>query len=362
MKKRPTLADVAARAGLSKTAVSLVLNGRTGTRLSADAVERARRAAEELNYRPNPAARSLRMGQHRTVGFISDDVTVTRYASAMIRGLLDVADQEDHTVLIAESGGHLDRTTKALEAMLDMRADGIIFGSMAARQTVLPRVAPDVRVVLVNLLDTVGHPSVLPDEESAGRAIAQELIDAGHRRIGMVGWFPDAIVDPKISVTIGARFAGIDASMEAAGLDFVGRHVSHRWEPPVGYAGAKTLLERHPDLTALLCLNDNIAFGAYQAAQELRLRIPEDLSIASFDDDEIAGYLRPQLTTAQIPYEQMGREAMRLLLSSEDIPSRTLIAMPVQRRSSVRVLATLPRPSRGGGSAGRSEPGGAPTA
>ena len=78
---------------MSKTAVSLVLNNRPNSRLSAEAEQRVREAARELNYRPNPAARSLRLGTARTVGFISDDVIVTRYASAMIRGALDVAAQ-----------------------------------------------------------------------------------------------------------------------------------------------------------------------------------------------------------------------------------------------------------------------------
>ena len=142
--------------------------------------------------------------------------------------------------------------------------------------------------MLVDLLDTVGRPWVLPDEESAGRAIAQELIDAGHRRIGMVGRFPDAIVDPEISVTIGARFAR--SSRHGGGrLDFVGRHVS-----PLGtrgrLRGGEDAAHAPPRLTALLCLNDDIAFGAYQAAQGAASD-PEDLSIASFDDDEIARYL-----------------------------------------------------------------------
>jgi LacI family transcriptional regulator len=343
VKKRPTLADVAERAGLSKTAVSLVLNGRTGTRLSPDAVERARRAAADLNYRPNPAARSLRMGKLRTVGFISDDVAVTRYASAMIRGLLDVADHEDHTVLIAESGGQLDRAAKALEAMLDRQADGIIFGSMAARQVEVPEVDADIGVVLINMLDTADHPSVLPDEHAAGRVMANELIEAGHRRIGMLGWYPDAVIDPTISVTIGHRFAGIQARFDEAGIRIDARYVARRWDPPVGYAGAHELLEQNPNLTALLCLNDNLAFGAYQAAHERRLRIPEDLSIVSFDDDELAGYLRPQLTTAQIPYEQMGRTAMHMLLSGEALPPRTLVPMPLRRRNSVHQRP--PRPA-----------------
>ena len=120
--KRTTLADVAALAKVSPTAVSLVLNDRP-TRLSSDAVGRIRAAAEHLDYRPNPAARSLRLGKTQTVGFLSDDVTVTRYASAMIRGLLDVAEQHRHTVLIAETGSNPRRVKEALRAMLDRQPE-----------------------------------------------------------------------------------------------------------------------------------------------------------------------------------------------------------------------------------------------
>ena len=128
--KRATLADVARLAGLSTTTVSMVLNNRPNTRLSADTAARVRAAAAELNYRPNPAARGLRLGKTRTVGFISDEVTVTRYASAMIRGLLEEAERLDHTVLIAESGSRAEKIANALEVMLDRQTDGIVFGLM----------------------------------------------------------------------------------------------------------------------------------------------------------------------------------------------------------------------------------------
>jgi LacI family transcriptional regulator len=124
--KRPTLADVAKRSGMSVTAVSLVLNDRPGSRLSEEAKTRIRTAAQELEYRPNPAARSLRLGKTRTIGFVSDDVTITRYGSAMIRGALTEADAHDYTVLMAETAGHPQRIERAIKAMLDRRPDGLI--------------------------------------------------------------------------------------------------------------------------------------------------------------------------------------------------------------------------------------------
>lgn len=345
MPRRPTLADVADRAGLSKTAVSLVLNDRPNSRLSPDAVQRVRDAASELNYRPNPAARSLRIGKTRTVGFISDDVTVTRYASAMIRGLLDVAEDRDHTVVIAETGSSPKRMQEALRVMLDRQADGVIFGLMAAREIMVPAMPEDVPVVMLNATSTRGHTSVLPDERSAGYQVARVLLESGHRRIALVGdWHQDSF-EPQESATLSDRFAGIHAAFAEHDLEPVSRIPLPTWEPEGGYAGTSRILAGGVDATALICLNDRVAFGAYQAVQEAGLQVPRDLSIASFDDDALASYLRPGLTTAQLPYAQMGRRAMELLLDGTPDGGRHLVAMPLQRRGSIRMLHPAPTES-----------------
>ena len=340
MVRRATLADVAARSGLSKTAVSLILNDRPGSRLSAEAAERVRQAARELDYRPDPAARSLRTQKTRTVGFISDDVTVTRYASAMIRGALDVAEQHEHTVLSAETGSSAPRTAQALNAMLDRRADGVVFALMAARQIDVPKVPGDLPVVILNGTSGQGHPAVLPAERVAGYEITRLLLDQGHRRIGMIGNSPVGIADPRVSVTLRDRFAGIAAALAEAGVELAATVEQRSWEPELGYLGAHEILRQGVDLTALLCLNDRLAFGAYQALQEHGLRVPRDMSVASFDDDEIASYLRPGLTTARIPYEEMGRQAMQAVLSGDQASSsQRLVPMPIVRRDSVAPVA-----------------------
>ncbi|MCB0911372.1 MAG: LacI family DNA-binding transcriptional regulator [Propionibacteriaceae bacterium] len=335
MAKRATLADVARLAGLSTTTVSMVLNDRPNTRLSAEAAERVRAAAAKLNYRPNPAARGLRIGKTRTVGFISDEVTITRYASAMIRGLLEVAEERDHTVLITESGRRADRIANALELMLDRQADGIVFGLMGAKQIELPPLSIDVPVVISNATSTGGHPCVLPDEFRAGHDAASHLLERGHRRIGFIGR-SEALLDPALSVTIGVRYAGLDAALAEHGLTFAHQVDGRYWEPDFGYRGAHEIFDAAP-VTAIVAANDRVAFGVYQAAQERGLRIPEDLSVVSFDDEYLASYLRPQLTTMQIPYLEMGRTAMELVLDG-DPPAQTLVHMPIQERGSVRDL------------------------
>jgi LacI family transcriptional regulator len=334
MAKRATLADVAQLAGLSMTTVSMVLNNRPNTRLSADAAERVRTAAEKLKYRPNPAARGLRLGKTRTVGFISDEVTITRYASAMIRGLLEEAEERDHIVLISESGQRVDRIASALDLMLDRQADGIVFGLMGAKQLELPTVA-EVPVVIVNGTSTAGHPCVLPDEYQAGHDAARYLLDRGHSRIAFIGR-SDALLDPAISVTIGSRYAGLDAALAEAGREFAHQVDGRYWEPDFGYRGATEIFETTA-VTAIVAANDRVAMGVYQAAQERGLRIPDDLSVISFDDEYLASYMRPRLTTMQIPYLEMGRTAMQLALDG-DAPAQTLVPMPIQERASVRDL------------------------
>ena len=337
---RATLKDVAELAGLSKTAVSLILNDRPGSRLSAEAVEKVRAAAAELDYRPNPAARSLRVGKTRTIGLISDEVTVTRFASAMIRGVLDVAKTREHTVLISETGSDHDQERVAVEARIDRRAVGVIFGLMGAKQIDVPAVPAGVPVVLLNASSRTGESTVLPDEYQAGFDIVTVLLDHGHRDgIALIGDYPLAATDLRVSATVGQRFAGIEAALAGAGVTPGNRVAVNPWEPANGYDATVAVLDGDAGsprrITALICLNDRLALGAYQALQERGIRIPADVSIVSFDDDEIAAYLRPGLTTARIPYEEMGRQAVQILLSGETEPQHRLVPMPVVARGSV---------------------------
>lgn len=337
--KRTTLADVAALARVSPTAVSLVLNERP-TRLSTDAIGRIRAAAEQLDYRPNPAARSLRVGKTQTVGFLSDDVTVTRYASAMIRGLLDAADESDRGVLIAETFKHPKQLRKAMESMADRQVDGLIFGALSARLIDLPPLPEGIRAVTVNCVTPDIPVAVLPSEEEAGYAVTRHLLDAGHRDgIALIGNAPLARTDPRVSVTIGRRFDGIHRALEEAGVAPVAVADIEKWEPWNGYDAVKAVLESGAPVTALLCLNDRVAFGAQQALQEKGLRIPDDVSVASFDDDQIASYMRPGLTTARLPYLEMGRRGLELLLDPAPVAGEHLVEMPLQVRGSIRALS-----------------------
>ena len=273
--------DVARLAGVSKTAASLALNAPPGSRLSAETVTRVREAAQSLGYRPNPAARSLRLGTTRTVGVISDEVIITRYASAMITGALDVAQETDHTLLISEANGDPARMAEAIEATLDRHADGVLFAVMAAKLVELPPLPERLRVVLVNGTGTKGEPAVLPAEYEAGFGIAAELLQAGHRDVAIVGHPPDDRLRAEHTVTVGTRLNGIRAAFQQAGVEPALRLEATQWEPDVGYELTRRVLAGGRPVTALLCMNDRLAFGAYQALQEsgVGLLRPRDVHV-----------------------------------------------------------------------------------
>ncbi|GIJ29697.1 alanine racemase [Micromonospora qiuiae] len=342
---RATLADVARRAGLSKTAASMVLNGREGTRLSAEAHQRVFAAAEELGYRPNIAARSLRTRKTATIAFVSDIVATTRFAGGLIRGALDAARERDHVLLITETQGDAAFEQYAIEAILDRQVDGVIYAAMATRRLAVPPAILGGAVVLLNATSSTQLPWVLPDDQGAGATVAETLLAQGHRdRIALIGRNRQKERDPEISLAAEARLHGIRETLAAAGVRLLTEVFCPEWLPEHGYTATRTLLSRPEAPSAIICMNDRLAFGAYQALGEVGLSIPDDISVISFDDDPIASWLRPGLTTAALPHEEMGRKAVELLLDGGG-EGPSLVPMPLRRRRSVAAPAsTVPSP------------------
>ena len=339
-KKRVTLADVARLAGLSTTAASMILTGRPDTRLSAEAHAKVHAAAASLGYRPNVAARALRTDKSRSIAFISDYVATTRFASGLIRGALAAAEEAKHVMLVLETGGEPAREIQAVEAALDRQVDGLVFAAMRAREVFVPDVAINVPVVMLNATSARFPVSVLPDEYRGGQqavallraaGLSDEIVLLGHNAEVEAGLFR--------SETIARRLAGIRDAMREAGLQFSAELSCWNWEPGHGYELTRKLLKSARP-RALFCLNDRLAFGAYQALGEAGLRVPEDIALVSFDNDELASYLRPGLTTIGLPHEQMGRRAVELLLGGADTP--VLVDMPVIERGSLPARAGLP--------------------
>lgn len=333
--KRATLADVAKLAGLSRTAASMILTGRPDTRLSEEAHAKVMAAADKLGYRPNVAARSLRTERTQSIAFISDVVATTRYAMGLIRGALQAAEERNHVMLVLETNGEPARETEAINAALDRGVDGIIFAAMRAREIFVPNIPLRIPVVMLNATSSRFPTSVLPDEARGGRDAVRLLAEAGVRSgIALLGQSDDAEIGLFRSETVARRVHGIRAEMKRRHLSFVAEESCWNWEPDEGYRLARKLLRRDEPIRALLCMNDRLAFGAYQALSELGLSVPNDVAIVSFDNDELAAYLRPGLTTIALPHEDMGRQAVDLLLG-DSTRRENLIRMPVVVRGSI---------------------------
>lgn len=336
----PTMHDVARAAGVSQATVSLVLNDVKGSRVSAETRERVLAAVTRLGYRVNSAAKSLREGHSRLLGFVGDIVASTPFAGEIIEAAQDRAWADGYLMLIVNTGGDRDLEERAIDSLLSRQVDGIVYAAMYHRRLKVPSALREVPTVVLNAETEDGSlPAVVPDEYAGGRAATQYLLDHGHERIGFININS---LESRLPAVVDRERGFVDA-IEAAGLK-VDRTLVKRGDgdAETAYQHARRLLDRQRPPTALFCGNDRTAWGAYQAAADLGLRIPADVSVIGFDNQElIAGHLRPGLTTLALPFAEMGRHGVARLLSGRGGAGVEALACPLVERASVA--------ARGGG-------------
>jgi LacI family transcriptional regulator len=344
--RRVTLSDVAKIAGVSPTTASLVLSGRgRELRISDDVAQRVLKAADDLQYRPNIVSVSLRTGTTRTIGFVSDTVATSRLAGDMIKGALEAARERGVMLFIGETEGDPELERGLLQAMHDRQVDGIILAAMFTRTIKVPKTITTAPAVLLNALPKQPSPlpSVLPDEVEAGRTAARVLLDAGYRTgIHLIGAGPGRRDIPIGSVAAVERLVGIREALGAAGVRVASARVCRDWQPEEGLAATRALL-RTARPEALICFNDRIALGAYQALDDFGLRVPDDVSVVSFDDHPLAAWMRPKLTTVALPHYELGRTAVDVLFAEMERREEETahqgevhrVAMPLRVRESV---------------------------
>jgi LacI family transcriptional regulator len=335
-RKRPTLADVAKDAGLSVSSASLILNEIPDSGLSEDAKKRVFESAEKLGYRPNKLAKALKTDVTGTIAFVSDSVVTTRFASGLIKGALKAASISEQVLLVLETMGTEDGMTRSIETALDHQVDAIIIAAMQAKAIRLPKIPKSTKVVLLNATNPNYPTSILPDEYQGGCSAMNLLVEAGFsKNIALIGKNVDVEHNSYKSVTVAKRSAGIRDVCKTNEIKFRSEVVCENWEPADGYSAVRNLLESDKKVEALLCMNDRLAIGAYRAVNEMGLRIPEDISIVSFDHDDFGELLRPSLTTVGLPHEKMGEKAV-LLANSPDTDAEVLVPMPLYLGGSVR--------------------------
>lgn len=334
MSRKATSQDVADLAGVSRSAVSLVLNGRGAGNISADKQALIIAAARQLNYTPNTVALSLRSRRSATIGVVTDAIATTAFGGQLLEGAADVAVAEGYLLLVIDTQNDLGRERRAYETLQNRQVDGFLFAAMSLRPYDLPPNLRSVTCALANCFDPDDSaPAFVPDEVTGSRVVTQHLIDQGHRDIVMLTGTSDVIAS-------GLREQGFAEAMSAAGLPLPAP-VAAGWEIDKGYAAAMHVLTTDHRPTAVVCANDRSAIGVILAAAQLGLSVPGDLSVVGYDDDEnVAPCLVPALTTVRLPHREMGERAMRVVLDRvlDDTPA----AAVVEHRPTPRTLLDCP--------------------
>lgn len=299
--------DIARATGLSLPTVSRVLSGSTYP-ISGETRRRVLQAAEEMGYRPNLAARSLRTKRTNTVGIIVDDI-MSAFVPPMVRGIQDRLLLDGFSGLVVNVDWTPEREHAAIADLLGRPVDGIVFVeySHLAADSLLARSGKP-HFFVHRLFGTQVRNSVIPDDRRGAELAVDHLVALGHRRVGLisgpVGWH-----------SARTRVEGYRAALKRHELEQDTTLVEYGdWEVESGYAAARRLLDGAQRPTALFCANDLMALGAVYAAQDAGLAVPGDLAVVGYDNRDFAAIVRPPLTTVSMPVYEMGRTAADLLL------------------------------------------------
>lgn len=300
-------------------------------RIAENTRRRVLRAANEMRYRPDLMARGLRTRVTRTVALVTDAVASEAYAGALVSGALAAAAERGYLLFVCETGEDPLLEEQLLGQLLDRHVDAYLYATFFTQEVALPEQLREERVVLLNCLDPGGAwPSVTPDERSAGRSAIAALCEAGHHEeIWIVG-------EPADRVVAGAeRMQGIEEGLARAGTQVAGV-VTSQWWPESAFEQFGSFLDSGGRPSAVVCLNDRIAMGVYQALTARGLSVPDDVSVVSFDDSDLAVWLRPALSSVALPHREMATEAIRLLLDDGAAqPGQVRIPMPLRGRESI---------------------------
>jgi DNA-binding LacI/PurR family transcriptional regulator len=299
---KPTMDDVARRAGVSRALVSLALRG--SPKVSPASRLAVTTAANELGYRPNLNARHLASKQTRTFGLLINDLH-NPYFPGVVDGVKQAADANGYRLLLNSSFLDDDGERTALDTFIDFNVDGMILTGAHVEASVIERAARSVPIVVVSrpiesdLLDTVNN-----DDQLGATMAVEYLISLGHRHI--------CHIDGGRGGGARQRRAGYEATMLANGLEpFV---VPSAFTETSGAIAARQALADGRPMTAIFCGNDLAALGALDVIEEHGLRVPDDVSLVGYDNTFVAALGHIALTTVDQGRERLGALAVESLI------------------------------------------------
>jgi DNA-binding LacI/PurR family transcriptional regulator len=302
----PTLRDVAARAGVSVSLASLAIRG--SNRVSEHSRRAILRAADELEYRPNAAARNLRRQRTELIGALVTDLR-NPFHTDVVEGLEDAAEKSGFRVVIANAQRDEARSRALIDDLIELRVEGLVLIGSRLDDVGLGKVGLSVPTVIVGSqgeeVDTID--AVVNDDALGTRLAVEHLLDLGHIDIAHISGGTRAAHQ--------ARRAGYEAAMREAGLEDAIRVVAGDTTEDGGAAGASALLTGQRLPTAVICANDLAAIGARSRLERAGLQVPEGISIVGYDNTWVAAMRHVSLTTVDQPRARMGGIAIDLILS-----------------------------------------------
>lgn len=302
-----TIKHVAARAGVSFTTVSHVLNGTR--RVSESARQRVEQAIAEMGYSPSAVARSLKTSETFVLGVLVPNITNPFFAE-LTRGIEDFCRQTDYSVFLCNSDDDAERQGRYLQTLLERRVDGLLLAAAAGEAEALARRLESARVPTVVVdRDVPGLTAdmVRVDHQGGARLAVSHLLSLGHRAIACLS-------GPSQFAVSRARVAGWQEAMAQAGIEVKkGWLLEGDFSAPVGHELTRGLLARG-EVSAIFASNDLLAIGALRAAAEQGVAVPDALSVIGFDGIDLGGYVHPGLTTVGHPIRNLGETAATVLI------------------------------------------------
>lgn len=303
-----TIKDVAKRANVGVGTVSRVINNHPS--VSDEIRKRVLQAIEELDYKPNAIARSLKIKSTKTIGVIIPDISSAFYPE-IVRGIEDAAKDLSYNIILLNTDLKREKEKEALNMLKEKKADGILFISNTVNKNLKREFKKTgIPVVLVSTKDLEGEiPSVTIDNERAAFDITNYLIKMGHRKIAMISGPKD---DPNAGIT---RLEGYKRALLESGISVDENLIFYgNYKFKSGYDAMQKILMLKERPTAIFAASDTMAVGAASCAMQKGFNIPEDFSIVGFDGVELAEYFYPPITTVKQPRYEMGSKGMQLLI------------------------------------------------
>lgn len=307
---RARLRDVAERAGVSVKTVSNVVNGYV--HVSPQMRRRVQQAIDELDYRPNLSARSLRYGRSGVIALAFPMLDMAYFAE-LTRYVVEAAEALGYTVLVDQTDGVREREELVARGVRSHLIDGLILSPVAMDHEELSRVPGETPLVLLGeKLDTGSLDHIAVDNVSAAATATTHLLDLGRERVAAIGYQAGEAAESGVAAV---RRAGYEQALAAHGRrvdpDLTRQVTGYRRRD--GAAAMVELLERDRRLDAVFCFNDELALGALRTLHEQGVRVPDDVAVIGFDDIEDARYATPSLSTIRPDKRAIATQAVRAL-------------------------------------------------